>query len=906
MISKIISTIKTAVWFTDGFGGQLSLSDRTIKFLKLFVGKSAAFNDNNFKVVKTDTLEQDYIYRNIYVFIKGGLIFNQTHCEKFKRKILDFFKTVDYDGLETKNKSLFTKLKNIANNSSPRVEFYRKHKIGHITSNDATIYKAPKNVRPLLHPNYEEFDMKNCHPTLLVSMLKTMDFSGQAKSTIELLTADIDALVKEYNITPEDAKVARFRTLYGGGCKDSLSERWRTFVKTCQAELLTFIGVWLDSPMWKDKWQELFNVNKKIVNKSRNWEFSFLSLLLQHTADCVIQHVLIFFREAFGTTFFDKCIPCSDVVSIPEGLLEAEVKVKGISLQEFITEFNCYLKSLFKADITFSIKPPKEGDIEDVLKPFKMPQIIEIENKPEFEFTPRPEALAVVDKNTVAFTELYEEDPLLGIDMAAMESMAKPDEGEGVYKILATIQLTSNPSVFDSVEYSLSYYKDLIKKDTFGTTWICGHDSIWSPLFSYCGKKAFIKVLYKQRIKFKLLLPKFVVEYFLGQDIHSITQLSVAVDSILNCCKLFTKKINKITGKLKFMDSVFVFATNTFLLKSNEYFKMQILLEKDDVLDVDKKDLDKVRAFYLNFFEDKLNLDFFLIYVRKALEGRVHKQTLLVVGPRDSGKSALIRLLGEAFPGVTVPFGGANLLKNKLNSRDAELTLGFTAQWDKARLALASELPTEGVLNTYILRKLTGGDMLTVRELREKPVVIKNQATIILFANDVPQIDDVEGIKHLHIMEMPFVINSTLKKAEQNPKRHVHIEQSEWDFANSDEGLKAFRALVLRGLGTKPVLKETQAMIDLKNDTIAGFRQDDGLSTILKKLFKAGNDDDFIPFTDIKMMIGVSAKSLDIELKVSPYKISKTLQDLGYLRGVKRINGKKVRGFKKVKKVNGK
>jgi len=107
-------------------------------------------------------------------------------------------------------------------------------------------------------------------------------------------------------------------------------------------------------------------------------------------------------------------------------------------------------------------------------------------------------------------------------------------------------------------------------------------------------------------------------------------------------------------------------------------------------------------------------------------------------------------------------------------------------------------------------------------------------------------------------------------------------------------------------LGTKPVLKETQAMIDLKNDTIAGFRQDDGLSTILKKLFKAGNDDDFIPFTDIKMMIGVSAKSLDIELKVSPYKISKTLQDLGYLRGVKRINGKKVRGFKKVKKVNGK
>jgi len=151
-------------------------------------------------------------------------------------------------------------------------------------------------------------------------------------------------------------------------------------------------------------------------------------------------------------------------------LLEAEVKVKGISLQEFITEFNCYLKSLFKADITFSIKPPKEGDIEDVLKPFKMPQIIEIENKPEFEFTPRPEALAVVDKNTVAFTELYEEDPLLGIDMAAMESMAKPDEGEGVYKILATIQLTSNPSVFDSVEYSLSYYKDLIKKDTFGTT----------------------------------------------------------------------------------------------------------------------------------------------------------------------------------------------------------------------------------------------------------------------------------------------------------------------------------------------------------------------------------------------------------------------------------------------------
>ena len=97
------------------------------------------------------------------------------------------------------------------------------------------------------------------------------------------------------------------------------------------------------------------------------------------------------------------------------------------------------------------------------------------------------------------------------------------------------------------------------------------------------------------------------------------------------------------------------------------------------------------------------------------------------------------------------------LLRNSIFSNDADKATTSLNCLEKRRFALSEELPQKSELNIELIKNLTGGDRLPIRQLYREERTIRNYAKINISGNFLPTIENVAdlGLKR-RILQMPF------------------------------------------------------------------------------------------------------------------------------------------------------
>lgn len=186
---------------------------------------------------------------------------------------------------------------------------------------------------------------------------------------------------------------------------------------------------------------------------------------------------------------------------------------------------------------------------------------------------------------------------------------------------------------------------------------------------------------------------------------------------------------------------------------------------------------------------------------------------LLWFGRGSNGKGVLGASLIELLGDYACTLNQRALLRNSTFSDDANKASTSLNCLEKKRFALSEELPQKAELNVELLKNLTGGDRLAIRQLYREERTIRNYAKLNLSGNFLPTIENVDdlGLKR-RLLQMPFTVQfggSNGKPIDYDLKRKMLLP----------ENLSALLFLLIR-------------------EAVAWYRRDDGgliISDIMKQ-----------------------------------------------------------------------
>jgi hypothetical protein len=141
--------------------------------------------------------------------------------------------------------------------------------------------------------------------------------------------------------------------------------------------------------------------------------------------------------------------------------------------------------------------------------------------------------------------------------------------------------------------------------------------------------------------------------------------------------------------------------------------------------------------------------DFVLIALARALAGdQMAKCGYFIIGPSNSGKGMVTRLLESALPGVVQQFDAANLCKD--SSDDPAKDLGWVSSIWHQRIVVANEFNLRGRsgrmqrINGNVWKSVVSGgtDKIRCRLLYQNAAAVTPQFTPFILANDMPSFDN--------------------------------------------------------------------------------------------------------------------------------------------------------------------
>jgi putative DNA primase/helicase len=121
-------------------------------------------------------------------------------------------------------------------------------------------------------------------------------------------------------------------------------------------------------------------------------------------------------------------------------------------------------------------------------------------------------------------------------------------------------------------------------------------------------------------------------------------------------------------------------------------------------------------------------------YFGYALIGSPKAQCFLVLwGAGGNGKGTLVRVLEHIFGDYSTPLDNKVLLQSGRNDHPTELNV-----IRNKRLATVAEMPKNEKWNESILKKLTGDDLISARNMRENTSSFRSEAALIIHCNELP------------------------------------------------------------------------------------------------------------------------------------------------------------------------
>ena len=126
-------------------------------------------------------------------------------------------------------------------------------------------------------------------------------------------------------------------------------------------------------------------------------------------------------------------------------------------------------------------------------------------------------------------------------------------------------------------------------------------------------------------------------------------------------------------------------------------------------------------------------------------------------GKGSNGKGVLGATILELLGDYGTSLAQRALLRNSPFSLDADKATTSLNCLEKRRFALSEELPQKAELNIALLKNLTGGDRITIRQLYREERTIRNGAKINISGNFLPTLENVDdfGLRR-RLLHMPF------------------------------------------------------------------------------------------------------------------------------------------------------
>jgi hypothetical protein len=161
------------------------------------------------------------------------------------------------------------------------------------------------------------------------------------------------------------------------------------------------------------------------------------------------------------------------------------------------------------------------------------------------------------------------------------------------------------------------------------------------------------------------------------------------------------------------------------------------------------------------FLPDEVLRTFFLNCLARALAGRIQdKRWFVGLGERNCGKGILCKLLEAAFGTFVRAMQAENLLLHAQGCKqDAAKAQSWVRQHEFTRLLYSNEMSKAGSsckMDGEMMKRLcSNGDVIECRRNYEDEAQIRLQATMFLFANDVPPIDPPDAYQTMLAFKFP-------------------------------------------------------------------------------------------------------------------------------------------------------
>lgn len=356
--------------------------------------------------------------------------------------------------------------------------------------------------------------------------------------------------------------------------------------------------------------------------------------------------------------------------------------------------------------------------------------------------------------------------------------------------------------------------------------------------------------------------------------LSGITRIEQTIRVLKQICvdnEWFENIQNTSLGKLKFKNGYYDFEKKEFIKKFNKEIFFPISV-KQEFPEPDEETIKKVnKIFFIDPFKNELVGGYMKKSLARALAGDIQaKKFYIALGTTNTGKSLLIRALRRAF-GCFVDQINSDYFSTKKQGADSEAGFREFLAQRFTRILLSTEMNMDDSINGVLVKKISGGDELRGRSMRENAVAFLPHNTCLLLANDVPAINPVDEAVKGRVRYIPYhyTFVSTRDQVNENSKLK---DESLMEFVETQECANALIHILLRSwcdfkqngnVEPAEVIEETKEFI-----------QDSSFKEQFLQMFEiTNNDDDTLPFSTIRNWARYDAK-----IQLSDTKIGRLLR----------------------------
>ena len=327
-------------------------------------------------------------------------------------------------------------------------------------------------------------------------------------------------------------------------------------------------------------------------------------------------------------------------------------------------------------------------------------------------------------------------------------------------------------------------------------------------------------------------------------------------------------------GKMLFNNGYYDFVKGTFIQRDSENFDETVIFNNitgyDFKMCIDTEYLDKIqKAVFTDALGDEVG-DFMKQKIARALSGEIMKEASCIfgIGSGNAGKSFIGRILKKCAGSYIGNFNGNNLSHKKIENSDEAQALRWVKLLCDKRIIISQELGQNNKLNGEIIKKLTGGDVLTARGHGENESDFYFQGVILAYCNDTPNImpyDDACAFR----TRVAEYNNSFVANPNPNDIFQKQLDMTLDAESQTDKFACAFMTLLFQSYHAERVNSRVESMIATAKEQFEG---EDGniMETLLGTYEFTGNPEHFVASVDVAELFkktSFSMKKIGTEIK---------------------------------------